>query len=582
MITAQFSNLIPRFLHPVLGIDQMERSYVELQSLGTTRPFTERLLDHLQVTYRVAERDLAQIPRKGSTVVVVNHPYGILEGAVLATILPRIRPDTRFMANRILSALPEMRDLLVSVDVMGGESAARGNRAGLRQSIEHLENGGLLVVFPAGDVSHFQWRRGTVTDSQWSPTIARMIEIAARRGSAVRIVPAFVEGSNSFLFHAAGSLHSLLRTALLARELFNKRNSRVEVRIGSPIEGEKLLSIPTPEERMDYLRWRTYLLSKRNQYKTDTKRFVSMSRARTSEPIAAAVLPELLTRDVAALGLAAKLAESGALEAYIARAEQIPNVLTEIGRLRELTFRAAGEGTGRAVDLDRFDSHYLQLFLWNREKQEVVGSYRLSGVEVGVDGLYTATLFHYGQAFLGKLGPALELGRSWIRVEYQKAFAPLLLLWKGIGQFIRSHPQYTTLFGAVSISNQYHSVSRDLMVAFLERDASLKDWTGLIASTNPFRRRRHAARAEATPFDLEDLSQVVSDIEPSRAGVPVLLRQYLKLGGKLLGFSVDPEFSNALDGLILVDLTRTEPKLLDRYLGKGAAVALRAGAQHAA
>src|SRR5258706_6177197 len=408
MITAQFSNLIPRFLHPVLGIDQMERSYVELQSLGTTRPFTERLLDHLQVTYRVAERDLAQIPRKGSTVVVVNHPYGILEGAVLATILPRIRPDTRFMANRILSALPEMRDLLVSVDVMGGESAAGGNRAGLRQSIEPWESGGLLVVFPAGDVSHFQWRRGTVTDSQWSPTIARMIEIAARRGSAVRIVPAFVEGSNSFLFHAAGSLHSLLRTALLARELFNKRNSRVEVRIGSPIEGEKLLSIPTPEERMDYLRWRTYLLSKRNQYKTDTKRFVSMSRARTSEPIAAAVLPELLTRDVAALGLAAKLAESGALEAYIARAEQIPNLLTEIGRLRELTFRAPGEGTGRAVDLDRFDSHYLQLFLWNREKQEVVGSYRLSGVEVGVDGLYTATLFHYGQAFLGKLGPALE------------------------------------------------------------------------------------------------------------------------------------------------------------------------------
>src|SRR6185436_7316511 len=195
MITAQFTRAIPRFLHPLLGIDQIERSYAELQSQDVARPFTERLLDHLQVTYRVAERDLAQIPRKGPTVVAVNHPFGILEGAVLATILPRIRLDTRFLANRILSALPEMRDLLVSVDPMGGESSARGNRAGLRQSIEHLQKGGLLVVFPAGEVSHFQWRNG-VTDPQWSPTIARMIEIAARRGSALRIVPAFVEGSN--------------------------------------------------------------------------------------------------------------------------------------------------------------------------------------------------------------------------------------------------------------------------------------------------------------------------------------------------------------------------------------------------
>jgi putative hemolysin len=508
----------------------------------------------------------------------VNHPFGILEGAVLATILPRVRPDTRFMANRILSALPEMRDLLVSVDPMGGKSAKRGNRAGLRQSIEHLENGGLLVVFPAGEVSHFQWRKRVVTDPQWSPTIARMIEIAARRGSALRIVPAFVEGSNSFLFHAAGMLHPRLRTALLARELFNKRNGRVEVRFGSPIESEKLLSIPTPEERIEYLRWRTYLLANRNEYRTDTRRFVSMRRARTSEPIAAAVSPELLGKDVAALGAAAKLAESGALDAYIACAGQIPNVLEEIGRLRELTFRSAGEGTGRAADLDRFDAHYLHLFLWNRETREVVGSYRLSGVEVGADSLYTATLFQYGQPFLDKLGPALELGRSWIRAEYQKAFAPLLLLWKGIGQFIRRNPRYTTLFGAVSISNQYQSVSRELMVSYLERKASLRNWAGLIASSNPFRSRR----AAHTPFDLEDLSQVVSDIEPTGAGVPVLLRQYLKLGGRLLGFNVDPEFSNTLDGLILVDLTRTEPKLLDRYLGKGASEALRAGAQHAA
>ena len=165
------------------------------------------------------------------------------------------------------------------------------------------------------------------------------------------------------------------------------------------------------------------------------------------------------------------------------------------------------------------------------------------------------------------MGPALELGRSFVRAEYQKSFAPLLLLWKGIGKYVARNPRYKVLFGPVSISNQYQSISRRLMVSFLERHALLKDWAQLISVRNPFA----AARSNDLPesgFDIEDLSDVVSDIEPARAGVPVLLRQYLKMGGKLLGFNVDPNFSNALDGLILVDLTKTGPKLLERYLGK--------------
>jgi putative hemolysin len=567
VITAEFKSAIPGFLRPILGLDRIEQTYAELRAATPARPFTERLLDHLQVTWRVADRDLAQIPRKGPVVLVVNHPFGLLEGAVLATVLPRIRPDTRFLANKLLGSVPELRDLLVTVDKLGGGDASRGNRAGLRRSIEHLENGGLLVVFPAGEVSHFQWRERAVRDPEWSPTVARMIEIAVRRGAPVEIVPAYVSGSNSFWFHAAGMLHPSLRTLLLARELFNKRSSTVNVRIGSPIASEKLLAISTPEEQIEYLRWRTYLLENRSEFKADTARPLSMRRARATEPIAAAVSVGALAADVAALSAPALLAEAGALVAYVARAHEIPNVLREIGRLREITFRAAGEGTARSSDLDRFDQHYWHLFLWNREQREIAGSYRLAGAELGADALYTATLFHYGQAFLDRMGPALELGRSFVRPEYQKAFAPLLLLWKGIGRFIARNPHYKTLFGAVSISNQYQSVSRELMVNFLERNASLKDWAGLIAASNPFRR----AKASRCAFDLDDLSQVVSDLEPTRAGVPVLLRQYLKLGGKLLGFNVDPGFSDALDGLILVDLTRTEPRLLERYLGKAEA-----------
>jgi putative hemolysin len=195
----------------------------------------------------------------------------------------------------------------------------------------------------------------------------------------------------------------------------------------------------------------------------------------------------------------------------------------------------------------------------------------------GIRGLYTATLFRYGHPFIDRLGPALELGRSFVQQEYQKGFSPLLLLWKGIGAFIARNPRYKILFGPVSISNQYQAVSRELMISFLEKHALLRDWTGLVRNRHAFRERLlNGPSRPALPnagFDMEDLSTVVSDIEQKRTAVPVLLRQYLRLGGKLLRFNVDPKFADALDGLILVDLTKTKPKLLERYLGKTEATA---------
>jgi putative hemolysin len=583
------SNVLPRLLafpipRPIeaaierlLGIREIESVYRALRSLGDERPISQRLLQHLEVTHRVAERDFDNIPGKGPAVLVLNHPFGILEGAVITTLLSPIRSDIKFLANGILAAIPELRDLLIAVDPMGGPKAARANHGGLRQALEFLERGGLLVVFPAGEVSHFQWKDCRITDPPWSRGTARILALAARRAPGISVIPAHVAGTNSIPFQLLGLLHPRIRTALLARELLNKRKAHVAVRIGSPISVEKLLAIPTDEERIDYLRWRTYLLASRNEYRPTTAASPAhrLRRAPAMETLAPAVDTVTLAREVAALEPAALLARSGELSAYIAPARDIPNLLSEIGRLRETTFRAAGEGTGKRVDVDEFDDHYLHLFLWHETKQEVVGAYRLAGTELvrsqrGVRALYTATLFHYGPQFLERMGPALELGRSFVRAEYQKGFTPLLLLWKAIGRHVARHPHYKVLFGAVSISNQYHSISRELMVSFLERHASLRDWVGLVSVRNPFRSRRRAAKQglPTAGFDIEDLSAVVSDLEPSRAGVPVLLRQYLKLGGKLLGFNLDPKFSNALDGLILVDLTQTEPKLLERYLGK--------------
>jgi putative hemolysin len=551
----------------LLGFDQLERIY---DSTTKDRPITQQLLNELAVTYRVSELDLQQIPRVGATVIVANHPFGILEGAVLATVLGRIRPDVRFLANQMLSAIPEIRDLMIPVDVLGGN--AGGNATNLRRSIEFLEGGGCLVVFPAGEVSHFQPTKRVVADSAWHTSVARLIEAVSRKGVAVSAVPAYIRGSNSVLFQILGMLHPRFRTALLVRELLNKRNRLVELRIGGPITHKKLLEIATPKERTEYLRWRTYLLAGRREFKPNTSLpLLNRSQRRTTETIKAASDRRILSSEVAALPREQLLFQSGDLEVYVAQAPKIPAILGEICRLREVTFRAAGEGTGRATDLDRFDSSYLHLFVWNASKRELVGAYRLAGTDV-TSGLYTATLFKYNGEFLDTLGPALELGRSFVRAEYQRGFAPLLALWKGIGAYVARNPRYKTLFGPVSISNQYQSVSRELMVAFLERGASLRDWTGLISGRNPFKQRSHNSLPPTGGFDLEDLSDCVSDLEPSRSGVPVLLRQYLKLGGKLLGFNLDPEFSDTLDGLIVVDLTKTEPRLLERYLGKAEAL----------
>ena len=564
MIGAELSILVPRWLVPLADLPRLERTYSAVRAMDQHLSFCERLLKHLRIQCPVSEHDLAHVPRTGAAVVAANHPFGLLDGAVLAAVLERVRPDVRLLANGVLASIPELRHRVIPVDPQGGAS---GNHRVIRQALAHLEAGGLLIVFPAGEVAHFQWRKASVADSTWNPAVARIIELAARGGQPVSILPAFVGGRNSLAFQAAGVVHPRLRTALLGRELLNKRGHVVDLRIGSPINSARLLALPDAGAQCAYLRGRCELLARRQPFKPLTSR--PLPRIRSGHaPTIAPVTTALLRNDVARLADSQCLGRSGELAVYLAEASQIPNVLREIGRLREVTFRLAGEGTGKPSDLDRFDGHYQHLFLWNDCAGEIAGAYRLCPASAGASRLYTAELFGYGDAFLQRLGPAVELGRSFVRAEYQRGFAPLLLLWKGIGKFIARHPQCKTLFGPVSISNRYQAISRELMVAFLERSAWMRGWANLIAPRRPFRKRGGELPA---CLDVDDLSSAVSDVEPDRAGVPVLLRQYLRLGGKLLGFQVDPGFSNVLDGLILVDLTQTEPKLVERYLGKAEA-----------
>jgi hypothetical protein len=276
------------------------------------------------------------------------------------------------------------------------------------------------------------------------------------------------------------------------------------------------------------------------------------------------------------LGAGTELVRQGDYRVMLVRAERAPRVLDEVGRLREVTFRAVQEGTGRPRDLDTFDGHYVHLVLWHEGRGEIVGAYRLGRVDqivarLGERGLYTSTLFKFAPGFLDRLGPALELGRSFVRAEYQGQAAPLGLLWRGIGEFLVRHPQYKTLFGPVSISRSYSGLSRRLMLEFLMQKHGDDTRSPHVKARRPPKER--LARAERALFagllrDADDLSSLVSEIEPDRKGVPVLLRHYLRLNATLLGFNRDPDFGNCIDGLILVDLRTSDPKLLKRFMGE--------------
>jgi putative hemolysin len=293
-----------------------------------------------------------------------------------------------------------------------------------------------------------------------------------------------------------------------------------------------------------------------------------------SEPVAPPADPVTLASEARSVPRSAVLAESGPLMVFFAAAEGIPHLLYEIGRLREATFRAIGEGTGKRIDLDWFDSHYLHLVLWNRERNEVVGAYRCAPTDrvvprFGADGLYTASVFAYRSELVARLVPALELGRSFVRLEYQKTYSALLLLWRAIAEFVVRSPRYKLLFGAVSVSNDFNVASQRRIVEYLRETSALPGLARFVRSRSPISADLDAPSSprRSQPVDLTALEREVLELEGGKRGVPVLLKQYLKLGGRVLCFARDPDFHDSLDALVLVDLSAAPVRVLERYMG---------------
>lgn len=560
--------LLPQRLHglpaavhkPLARLLQLDKLQLISESAaagaGNACQYSTEMLAQLGVDLVVDPKDQARIPTSGPAVIVANHPFGLLEGLALSIVLGKVREDYRFLANDALCSVAPVRDRVIAVDVQAGRQGGQRNARAYREAMRWLKKGGLLAVFPGGEVSSWTWQSRRIADPEWKDSAARLIT-----QSGACAVPVYFQGGNSLLFHLAGVIHPSIRTARLPAELLAKRGFPVSLRIGNPISAQELTEVGEAPHQIEHLRLRTYSLAYRN------------TAAPAVAPPAAQTIRETraICAEVAALA-SSRLDSIGDFEVYCARPRAIPAVLTEIGRLREATFREAGEGTGRSSDLDSFDAYYDHLFVWNKRAKAVAGAYRLAPTDpilrrFGEMGLYTSSLFQFLPRFFEQLGPALELGRSFIRPEYQRDFAPLYLLWRGIARYLEGRPEIRMLFGAVSVSNRYSEASRQLLAEFVNCRAP-HPLAGYVRPRNPFRptlagvtelrRLAHSTRS------LDGLSRILRDLDPAQDSVPVLLRQYEKLGGAVLALNVDENFSEVLDCLLLVDLNQASHPLLRR------------------
>jgi len=550
-------------------IDHSRQLFARHSNGQTLFAWLDSVLKSMHHEYHVDLPKGFELPASGPLVVVSNHPFGLMDPVVLGHFIAQHRPDLRLIADEALGTIAELEPHLFKVSPRIGKRARSQNLAPMKEALRFLKQGGALAIFPSGEVAHYRPGRG-VQEQPWTSHVGALV-----RRTQATVLPVYFPGQNGVLFHAAGLLNKRLRTGLLVREFLGRKHAPTEMRVGNPIPFSKLKKFEDDESLTRYLRLHTLVLGKRKTPESESSAAADPSGG---VAIAPSVGTEVLMREVEILrGKGAVLASQGSLTAFVASSHEIPNVLHEIGRLREITFRQVGEGTGAEIDLDKFDRYYLHLFLWDEQKLRIAGAYRLGRAdlilrEYGPKGLYTNTLFKYEKPFLAHLGQAVEMGRSFICTDYQRNLAALPLLWKGIITWLGRNPHYRKLFGPVSISKDYDKLSRKLIVEFMEEQRSHPELSSMVKPRKPYRyvggKKLLKEFISTRLQDVDDCSAVISSLETDGKGIPVLLKHYLRLNGTILSFNVDKDFSSVLDGLIMVDLLETDVRLPSKMMGE--------------
>lgn len=556
-------------LMELMKINEVNKLFAQAQPKQGPE-FVDAILKGCGIKIEFDERELKNIPAKGSFVAIANHPYGGIEGMVLLKILCMVRPDAKLMANFLLKKIPNLSDYFVAVNPFENIEHS-SSISGLKTTLELLSNGTPIGIFPAGEVSTFKVDKQQVTDRMWHPVVGKIIAKAK-----APVVPIYFHGNNGLLFNLLSLIHPTLRTAKLPSELFNKQGHTIRLRIGKPINVEDIPDYTNSTKLLNFLRARTYALGTGLE---DEKKIFSPRNIFKIKKQPAIIVPEInpavLEEEVEALRDGYRVWTEKNYEVFITPTSLIPNAIREIGRLREVTFREIGEGTNKPIDLDEYDIYYHHLFIWDTDAKLIVGAYRIGlgdqiFYSIGKKGFYISELFKIKEQFTPVLKKGIELGRSWIRKEYQQKPLPLFLLWKGILKYLIDNPRYRYLLGPVSISNTFSKFSKSLIVDYINRNHFDHEMAQYVRPRKKFKVDLASIDTDllmSGEDTFKGLDNLISEVETRNMKVPVLLRQYIALNAKIICFNIDPKFADCLDGFLVLDLQKVPQDILEK-LGK--------------
>ncbi len=539
-------------LMKILKISTLNRIYNRNKHLGA-EACLQSLMKEFQINFDIPEEDFKRLPKEGPFITVSNHPLGGIDGILLLHLMLEKRSDFKIIGNFLLHRIEPLKEKILPVNPFEDRKDAKSSFAGFKTALQHLQDGGSLGIFPAGEVSTYRDGK-LLVDKPWEETAIKLIKKAR-----VPVVPIYFHAKNSKMFYFLSQISDILRTAKLPSELLSQKNRVIHVRIGRPIGVDSQDEIDSISAYSGFLRRKTYLLAK----PFEKERFNLKNKLKIPKPPKKIVKPidqKSIVEEVDLIrALGTRLLASKNYEVFFAEASQIPKILRELGRLREITFREIGEGTNQAIDLDAFDTYYHHLFLWDNEAQKIAGAYRMGlGSEIfakyGINGFYCQDLFRFEPELYSMMSQTIEMGRAFIISEYQQKPMPLFLLWRGIIHTALRHPEHKYLMGGVSISNRFSNFSKSLMIQFMKSHYYDPYIAQYVHPKKEFKVNLEDADKDfvfdETEADLNKFDRLIDELEPGTLRLPVLLKKYVKQNAKLVAFNVDPLFNNSVDGLM--------------------------------